>query len=126
MREPLVLEGATKTHWIEANNLPGIPKVLLSLHAEDNDKETDWLWVCLDDHSLDWEHVKTLVSTVQARGARAVILFWATKLDDSSVISYWVSWCDGRDDGWKFHHRERSLWRTDCKVDFSSCACSFY
>jgi hypothetical protein len=53
-----------KSHWIEAHNLSGIPKVLLSLHAEDNDKETDWLWVCLDDHSLDWEHVKTLISTV--------------------------------------------------------------
>jgi hypothetical protein len=101
MREPLVLEGATKSHWTEANNLPGIPKVLLSLHTKDNDQETDWLWVCLDDHGLDWEHVKTLVSTVCARGARAIILFWATKLDDASVISYWVSWCDRRNDGWK-------------------------
>jgi hypothetical protein len=64
MREPLVLEGATKSHWIEANNLPGLPKVLLSLHAKDNEKETDWLWVCLDDHSLNWEHVKTLISMV--------------------------------------------------------------
>jgi hypothetical protein len=101
MQEPLVLEGATKSHWIEANNLPGIPKVLLSLHAEDNNKETDWLWVCLDDHGLDWDQVKNLIATVQARGARAVILFWATKANDSSVISYWVSWCDGRDDDWK-------------------------
>jgi hypothetical protein len=95
MREPLVLEGATKSHWIEANNLPGLPKVLLSLHANDNNKETDWLWDCLDDHSLDWEHVKTLISTVRARGARAVILFWASKSDDTAVILYWVSWCDG-------------------------------
>jgi hypothetical protein len=104
MQEPLVLEGATKSHWIEANNLPGIPKVLLSVYAEDNDKETDWLWVCLDNHSLDWEHVKTLISTVRARVARAVILFWASKSDDASMVSYWVSWCNGRDElGIGFH-----------------------
>jgi hypothetical protein len=101
MREPLVLEGATKSHWIEANNQPGIPKLLLSLHAEDNDKETDWLWVCLDDHCLDREHVKTLISMVRARGARAVILFWVSKANDSSLVSYWVSWCEGREDDWK-------------------------
>jgi hypothetical protein len=101
MREPLVLEGATKSHWIEANNLPGLPKVLLSLHAKDNDKETDWLWVCLDDHSLNWEHIKTLISVVRTRGARAVILFWASKSNDTAVVSYWVSWCNEREDDWK-------------------------
>jgi hypothetical protein len=101
MREPLVLEGATKSHWIEANNLPGLPKVLLSLHAKDNDKETDWLWVCLDDHSLNWEHIKTLISVVRTRGARAVILFWASKSNDTAVISYWASWCNGREDDWR-------------------------
>jgi hypothetical protein len=101
MREPLVLEGATKSHWIEANNLPGILNVLLSLHAEDNDKETDWLWICLDDHSLDWEHVNTLISTVRARGAKAVILFWATRSDDSTVVLYWASWCKEREDDWE-------------------------
>jgi hypothetical protein len=101
MQEPLVLEGATKSHSIEANNLPGLPKVLLTLHAKDNDKETDWLWVCLDDHSLNWDHVKTLISMVRTRGARAVILFWASKSNDTAVVSYWVSWCNGREDDWK-------------------------
>jgi hypothetical protein len=30
-----------------------------------------------------------------------VILFWASKSDDSSLISYWVLWCNGRDDDWE-------------------------
>jgi hypothetical protein len=29
-----------------------------------------------------------------------VILFWASKANDTAVVSYWVSWCDGRDDDW--------------------------
>jgi Integrase zinc binding domain len=100
MREPIVLEGASKTHWVDSTNLPSVPKILLTLQAEDNDKEVDWLWVCLDDHALDLEKVKVLVSTCRTTGARAAILHWASKPNDSSVISYWRDWCSNKWDDW--------------------------
>jgi hypothetical protein len=30
-----------------------------------------------------------------------VILFWASKSNDTAVVLYWVSWCNGREDDWK-------------------------
>ena len=59
MPSELVIEGAGKQRWIDANNLPGMVKLLWTLLDSERaqDLEVDWLWMEISSISVNDLHL---------------------------------------------------------------------
>ena len=76
MNEDMVLEAASKTMWIQANNLPGPAKMCRVLADPACTKQLDWLWVELGSVPVsDTLLFRQLILAVRRRGCKAVIFF---------------------------------------------------
>ena len=104
MPTELVMEGAGKQRWIEANNLPSMVKLLRTLLDSERAPtlEVDWLWLEIGSISANDLHLaRCLIVAAKSNGCRAAILFWrADSCLPNDVLDDWQDWSNSLFSDW--------------------------
>ena len=108
MNEDMALEAASKTLWIQTNNLPSPAKLCSLLVDPSCSKELDWMWMEMSSMSSgNTMLLRPLLSAIRTQGCKAFIFFWCCggQLLERSA-SEWSEWCASVWPDWGVCRRE--------------------